>query len=269
MSDAVAAEGTSSSGAPTEVTTDLGATSTEGAGSQAESGSAEEPILYAVKVGGKEEQVTFDELQKGYMRQGDYTRKTQELSQEKQRLAQAQQLADALERDPKGTITALAGYLNVDFGTAAAVAQQVAGDDDDPLLRLEKKFEGFTQQLTAREQAEKSARDQATQAQAIQAQIEGELQALHGRYGEFPDAEVCQYAADHGVNNLDAAYKAWQFEAQDTQRLAELNAATEAKRRAQVVSGGHSTAPAAVARGPANGRMTIDEALQAALRAHT
>ena len=40
----------------------------------------EQPKLYTVKIDGVEQQVTLDELQQGYSRQQDYTRKTQELS---------------------------------------------------------------------------------------------------------------------------------------------------------------------------------------------
>lgn len=267
--EVVAAEGTSSVGTGVEEPTSLGDTSTEGAGAQAESGS-EEPILYTVKVGGKEEKVTFDELQKGYMRQADYTRKTQELSQDKQRLAQAQQLAEAFERDPHGTVKALASYLNVDMGTARQVAEAAASEaDDDPIARVERQLQGLTQQLTQREQAELQARTQAEQQAQAKALIESELAQLHAEHGDFPDMELIQYAVDNGLQDLRKAHRYWQFEAQEVQRIAELNAATEAKRRAQVVGGGHSAAPAAVASGPANGKMTVADAFMAALREHS
>ena len=42
----------------------------------------EEPT-YAVKIGGEEQQVTLEELQNGYQRQADYTRKTQEIATER------------------------------------------------------------------------------------------------------------------------------------------------------------------------------------------
>ena len=43
----------------------------------------EEDPLYAVTVNGTEHEVTFDELVKGYSRQSDYTKKTQELSEQR------------------------------------------------------------------------------------------------------------------------------------------------------------------------------------------
>jgi len=43
----------------------------------------EQPNVYSVKIDGQEQEVTLQELQQGYSRQKDYTRKTQELSQQR------------------------------------------------------------------------------------------------------------------------------------------------------------------------------------------
>jgi hypothetical protein len=57
----------------------------------------EEEPLFTVMANGKEEEVTYDELIKGYSRQSDYTRKTQELSNLRQEYERgAQQYAEAL-----------------------------------------------------------------------------------------------------------------------------------------------------------------------------
>ena len=48
--------------------------------------SSEEPV-YTVKVDGDEQEVTLSELQNGYQRQADYTRKTQQVAAEKERFA--------------------------------------------------------------------------------------------------------------------------------------------------------------------------------------
>jgi hypothetical protein len=50
----------------------------------------EQPDLYTVKIDGIEQQVTLQELQQGYSRQQDYTRKTQELSNLKKEFQQQQ-----------------------------------------------------------------------------------------------------------------------------------------------------------------------------------
>ena len=49
------------------------------------------PALYTVRINGEDHQVTAEELVKGYSRQADYTKKTQELSQYRQQLDQAAQ----------------------------------------------------------------------------------------------------------------------------------------------------------------------------------
>ena len=51
----------------------------------------EEEFLYAVKVDGEEQEVTLDELLKGYSRQSDYTKKTQELSSDRRGMEELQQ----------------------------------------------------------------------------------------------------------------------------------------------------------------------------------
>lgn len=50
----------------------------------------EQPQLYKVKIDGIEQEVTLDELQRGYSRQQDYTRKTQELSHQRKLIEQQQ-----------------------------------------------------------------------------------------------------------------------------------------------------------------------------------
>jgi len=50
---------------------------------QVEEEESEQPQLYTIKVDGEETQVTLEELQNGYSRQRDYTRKTQELAQQR------------------------------------------------------------------------------------------------------------------------------------------------------------------------------------------
>jgi hypothetical protein len=49
-----------------------------------------QPQFYKVKIDGIEQEVTLEELQRGYSRQQDYTRKTQELSQQKKAIEQQQ-----------------------------------------------------------------------------------------------------------------------------------------------------------------------------------
>jgi len=77
-------------------------------------------------IGGQ--QVTLSEMQRGYMRQSDYTRKTQDLATQRAQYDAASQLADALRQDPEGTIAALARETGVDLGRMQG-GQQGFGDD--------------------------------------------------------------------------------------------------------------------------------------------
>ena len=58
---------------------------------------AQQPQTFTVKVDGQEVEVTQDELINGYSRQQDYTRKTQELSQQRKTIEQQQ--AELAQRD--------------------------------------------------------------------------------------------------------------------------------------------------------------------------
>ena len=84
---------------------------------------------YIVKIDGEESEVSLEELRDGYQRQADYTRKTQELSAERDRLRQAESIVSALESDPKGTLEA----LGRSFGVEIANSQDVEDWEDlDP-----------------------------------------------------------------------------------------------------------------------------------------
>ena len=58
---------------------------------QVEEEESEQPQLYTIKVDGEDTQVTLEELQNGYSRQRDYTRKTQELAEQRKAIEAQQQ----------------------------------------------------------------------------------------------------------------------------------------------------------------------------------
>jgi len=58
---------------------------------QVENLESEEPQLYTISVNGEDKEVTLEELQSGYSRQQDYTRKTQELAQQRKTIENQQQ----------------------------------------------------------------------------------------------------------------------------------------------------------------------------------
>lgn len=279
MSDEAAAEGVETEGATgaeestagepfgAEETGEL--TAGESTGEAAES-TEDQPELFSVRVGGKEQQVSLDELTKGFMLQADYTRKTQELAAQRQQVEAMFVLQNALQNDPRTTLAALAGQLGVDLGFGQQAPAQQA-DDADPLEILAREVEALRTGLSARERAELEAR-QAAQTQAnLRAQIDNEIATLKAQHGEFDHMQLIQYAVDHQSPNLDLAWNAWQYEQQQLQKIAERNATVAAKRKAQVVSGGNATAGAgAVTQGTnGGGRMSAREAIAAAFAAHS
>jgi len=107
----------------------------------------EEPEVYAVKVDGEELEVSLDELISGYSRHSDYTRKTQELSSERGKMAELQQqwaneisqsqverqqYVDALGQFVQQSMAGLEQYTNTDWETLR---------EEDPIGFVTKKDE--------------------------------------------------------------------------------------------------------------------------------
>jgi len=84
-----------------------------------ESQEEEEP-LYAVRVNGEEQEVNFDELVKGYSRQSDYTKKTQELAEQRKQLedgTQKYQLElEQIQHERQQYLSVLQGYIEKNSG---------------------------------------------------------------------------------------------------------------------------------------------------------
>jgi hypothetical protein len=70
-------------------------TSEEQSGEEEEQEEGEQPQTFTVKVDGKEVSVTLDELQKGYSRTQDYTRKTQQIAEVRKQAEQETQAVRA------------------------------------------------------------------------------------------------------------------------------------------------------------------------------
>ena len=79
------------------------------------------PELYTVRVNGEDHQVTAEELVKGYSRQADYTKKTQELSQYRQQLDEAaqfyQQEVAATQEARQQYISSIAGAVQLNLSS--------------------------------------------------------------------------------------------------------------------------------------------------------
>lgn len=199
---------------PAEATPEIEVT--EPVGGSEEPAAESESTFYTVKVGGVEQQVTLEDLQSGFMRQADYTRKTQEVAQLRQRLAQAEAIANSLESDPQGTLRALAEAFGVEAGE-----DSLEFSEPDPV----------ESRLRAIEQ-----REAQQQAQVVRAQIDQEIDTLVNTYGDFDLQSVINHAAQHGMT-VTAAYRDLNFDSIAT-KVKETEQITQQKRAAGVVEGG-------------------------------
>lgn len=190
------------------------------------SAEASQEPSYTVKIDGAEQEVTLDELQKGYQRQADYTRKTQEVASERERLQQAEAIVSALESDPEGTLGTLAQTFGINMN--AGQTESSDWDDIDPsdkkLAELERKIE--VQERTARIQ-----------------QVDKEVDQLRERYGDFDKQDLLHHAVTNKITNLEAAYTHWQFNdvKSAADKLRQDQEITDKKRDAGVVAPGGST----------------------------
>jgi len=203
-----------------------------------------------VKIDGKDVKLTLKEALSGVMRQQDYTRKTQEIATERERLASFSRLAEALEEDPAWTLRVLQRALGVDG--AADLIEEV--EELDPTEARLQRIERLA------EQQEQEARNRT---HIIAAET-----AISSTEGLDVDAgELLQFAVENNVLNLDKAAHFLLLEkraaAKTTSREADIEAAKVRKRAAAVVESGHSRAPGTTAPAKAK-KMSLREAFEAA-----
>jgi len=158
--------------------------------------------LYKVKVDGSEREVSLDELLNGYSRQSDYTKKTQQLAQERQGMAQLQQqwqqemiaaqterqqYIDALGQVVNQSMTGLEEYANIDWETLK---------EDDPIAYVTRRDEFREAQGNVRAMQEQQAyamqQQEAEMQNAIQYRAREEMGMLVQKIPEWKDKETRQ-----------------------------------------------------------------------------
>jgi hypothetical protein len=190
-----------------------------------------------LQVDGEEVSVPVKEALAGYQRQADYTRKTQELSEQRKQVQFAATLAESLQNDPAGTLQALQQHYGV--GTVAAIPEE-----EEWLDPAEKQLRQLEQRIAAFEQSK--AMDELTRT----------IDSLQSKYGDdFNADEVVAKALTTGSTDLEAVFKQITFDkvyskaSEAEKKLAQEQSRVEAKRSASVVSGGsankNSVAPKA------------------------
>ena len=229
-----------------------------------EAGVIEEPDFFdytevadkAVKlqVNGEEVVVPLQEALAGYQRQADYTRKTQELSEQRKQVEFAATLAQSLQEDPAGTLQALQQHYGVGTAPTAPEEEEWLDPAEKQLRQLEQRIAAFEQQ---------KAMDELTRT----------IDKLQSKYGEdFNPDEVVAKAIATGVTDLEAVFKQITFDkvystaSEAKKKLAEEQARVQAKRSATIVSAGTSSkggAPVTTAQ-----PKTVFEAYEQAKKVH-
>ncbi len=192
-----------------------------------------------VKIDGEDVRVPLSEAVAGYSRQADYTRKTQELAEQRQQLQWASAIQAALENNPAQTIELLSNHYGISKAEAKVMADEWSTGEDSWVDPVDAKMSELDKRIRAFEE------------QQAYAKLERDVQALQTKYGEdFNPQEVVAAALAQGNNNLEAVYKQIAFDrvatkAEAAKRLAADKTAQEekvieAKRNASVVSSGSS-----------------------------
>lgn len=192
--------------------------------------------VYVVRVNGEEVEVSLDEALNSYMRQADYTRKTQELAAERQRLASATSLIEKLQADPAATIAALQQAFGINGGADTDV------DDVDP---LEHRVIQMEQQIRQREEA---ARLREIQAEASAVITSSGLQ-------DVTSDDLLAFAVDNQIGRLDVAAQLLKAEQANK---------TASKTKTEIVRRKRSAPP--VEGGSARGRKTAAPATVSSIR---
>lgn len=190
-----------------------------------------------LQVDGEEVVVPIKEALAGYQRQADYTRKTQELSEQRKQVQYAAALQEALQKDPATTLQLLQQQFGVN---TPAQDQQVEEEWLDP---AEKQFRSLEQRIAAFEQ--QKAMDDLTRT----------IDSLQSKYGDdFNADEVVAKALATGSTDLEAVFKQITFDkvystaSEAKKKLMEEQARVEAKRSAAIVSGGSANKNSVVAK---------------------
>lgn len=224
--------------------------------SEAPSQGTDEPILSVdeyqsykvpIKIDGQESYVPLSEAISGYQRQADYTRKTQELAEQREQMQFATALQTALERDPASTIDLLARHYGISRQAAADMAEGY-GYEPEEVDPVEERYRALDERIAAFEEQ-----------QAI-AEVQKEISKLQSKYQDFDASEVVNAALRVGTTDLESVYKQIAFDKimarQEIERSAKDQLAVkeqqvvEAKREAAVVAGGSSPTGAGMVQEP-------------------
>ena len=163
---------------------------------EAEDEEIEETALYTVRVNGEDVEVTEDELVRGYSRQSDYTKKTQELAEYRKQLDNG---AQHLQNEIAQTQAARQEYVNAmsqAIESNYGIAKQFENTDWER-LKVEDREEYLTKRDEYREVQDK-IRDLQTKQRGAYEQQNREMQAQHQKVLEEEHAKMVQILPEWG-----------------------------------------------------------------------
>lgn len=176
--------------------------------------------LVDVQVNGETFQVPIAELRNGYMRQSDYTRKTQALAREADTVRWAHELQSAFQQDAEGTLQYLARQLGVKLG-----------EPEEEFVDPEVKPIVDELRQTQRELDELRRRTEQFDQERLNQEVRAELESMRSRYQDFDPRVVLPIAIETGLD-MEKAYKLWKADRLE----ADQETAEAAKRKAEQVA---------------------------------
>jgi hypothetical protein len=233
-----------------------------------------------VTVDGQELEVPLKEALSGYSRQADYTRKTQELAQQRQQVEYALAVQRALQAQPAETIRLLSRQYGIQDQPPQSPPPPINGweqpsttddgDDEfmDPLERRINQTQRMVEQLAQAEQQ----RDADRRLNAAIGGLQTKFQADNSTIREVVGTAL---QAGMGPESFEMIYKNIAYDREQQARAAAMatRQAQEGQREAakvssqQLVGNGPSANGAGGAQpGTSNGTLSISEAYEAALR---
>jgi len=164
---------------------------------------------------------TLADVKSNMLMHADYTRKTQEVASERQRLAQAEAVWSAIQEDPAGSIAALQEHF------AAALTPAAPAETADPEDEFKAEVKSFMQERRQQE---------------LVSTVNAELTSLQVPQQNWEG--VLQHALSYNIGDLGVAWRDYQAVNGATQRSEADAAALAAKQGLPAVAGGSSAAGA-------------------------
>jgi hypothetical protein len=248
-------EGADASSVETDEAPEVGTTD-EGTTEEVSEGSDDRQMV-TVRVDGQDIEVPLDEALNGYMRQADYTRKTQEVANQRQGLEYEGEIVEALGRDPRATIAALASAygLTPEQFLAQTSTAEVDEEELEPWEQANRKVESWIEEQEARQ---------------FEQYTRSELGALHDEYGDFQDDELIQFMLDRQIPDFRDAFTVFAHDrVMQIARKAQANAANQQRKEGlPAVEGGSHTQGGSVTPGGTQRFSDVRAAFEAAKQQH-